>query len=504
MGHWIIAPVIVPALFGALVISLVRHDLLLQRVFSVLATGLLVLIAFALFVASSNGPETYFLGSWPAPFGIVLVLDRLSGVMVLLTAILAFFVVLYTIGTNWDHRGKYFHSLFQFQLMGVCGAFLTGDAFNLFVFFEVLLIASYGLMIYGGGKERLSAGVQYIAFNLLGSSLFLFALAMIYGITGTLNIADIAVKAQLISIDDSGFFRAAILMLLLVFAIKGGLFPLQFWLPATYANAPGPVVALFAIMSKVGAYAVIRFGAMVVPISTPAIGTLLSDLLLPAGVITLVLGSLGVIGTKNLRRLAAYTVITSMGAVFIAVSQFSEYSLTAALYYMVHSTLAGGAFFLIVDMIASRRDTIHLQAVDTKMAQQGLLAALFMVAAIALAGLPPLSGFIGKIFILDALSNHAALVWPSILGTSLIIIIGLARAGSVIFWQSPTATSNAFIKTDDTAKGQPLAFIAIFGLLTMLVILTLASGPATDWLFGAAIELTEPEAYISSNHLPEL
>ncbi|MEH6775805.1 MAG: monovalent cation/H+ antiporter subunit D, partial [Cereibacter changlensis] len=347
MNHWIIAPVILPALLAPLIVLGMRNDLVLQRVFGLAGTLALLLISGGLlYTASVNPPEVYFLGNWPAPFGIVLVLDRLAAIMLTLTAFLALMVQLYAIGTGWDARGKHFHALFQFQLMGLCGAFLTGDAFNLFVFFEVLLIASYGLMIHGGGRDRLRAGVQYVAYNLLGSTLFLFGLATLYSVTGTLNMADLAVKVASLPEGDAALIRVAGVLLLLVFAIKGALVPLHFWLPATYANAPGPVAALFAVMTKVGAYATLRLYTLVFPPDTPATGALFGDLLLPAALVTLAVGALGVLGAVTLPRLVAFAAIASMGTLFIALSGFTAESTAATLYYLIHSTLATGALFL--------------------------------------------------------------------------------------------------------------------------------------------------------------
>ncbi len=499
MNHWIIVPVVLPAVMGAAIVLLMRHDLLLQRVFSVAATLALVTVGIALTIAASHTPaEVYLLGNWPAPFGIVLVLDRLSAMMVLLTAVLAAIVQLYAIGTQWDTRGRHFHALFQFQLMGISGAFLTGDAFNLFVFFEVLLIASYGLMIHGGGKNRLRAGVQYIAFNLVGSSLFLFALASLYALTGTLNIADLVVKVQTLPEGDAALFRATMVLLMLVFAIKGALVPLQFWLPGTYANAPGPVAALFAVMTKIGAYAMIRFGVMVIPPSTPATGTLIADLLLPAALITLVVGAIGVLGATTLSRLAAFAAIASMGTLFVAVSAFTPAGTSAALYYMIHSTLAGAALFLIIDLIIDRRADDGLRQSLPPIAQGGLIAALFMATAIALAGMPPLSGFIGKLLVMQALRDQAALVWSIILVTSLVSIMGFARAGSTVFWKA-----HASAPADPPQHApEALSFLAIGLLLAGLVALTVLAGPITAWLDVAAANLHDPSAYIAANALP--
>lgn len=248
MNHWIIAPVLLPAVLAAVQTLTMRHHPLLQRVFSLAGVVAVLAVALGLTLHAATGAiEVYELGNWPAPFGIVLVLDRLSALMVLLTAVLAGLVLLYAIGSGWDQRGNNFHPLFQFQLMGIFGAFLTGDAFNLFVFFEVLLIASYGLMIHAGGARRLKAGVQYVIYNLLGSTLFLFALGTLYAVTGTLNMADLAVRAAEIPVEDSALLRVGAMLLFLVFAIKAALLPLHFWLPETYAEAPAPVAALFAI-----------------------------------------------------------------------------------------------------------------------------------------------------------------------------------------------------------------------------------------------------------------
>ncbi len=266
MTHWIIFPVLLPALVAPFIVLTARYHIGIQRVFSV--TGVLALVAIAAGLAwqASDGTITlYQLSDWAAPFGIVLVGDRLSTIMVLLTSVLALVVLLYAIGSGWDGRGRHFHALFQFQLMGIMGAFLTGDLFNLFVFFEVLLIASYGLMIHSGGNVRLRAGVQYVLFNLIGSTLFLFALGSIYAETGTLNMADLAVRVTSIDPSETVGIRVAAVLLLLVFAIKAALVPLHFWLPSSYAEAPAPVAALFAIMTKVGAYAIIRVYTMIFP-----------------------------------------------------------------------------------------------------------------------------------------------------------------------------------------------------------------------------------------------
>jgi multicomponent K+:H+ antiporter subunit D len=497
VNHWIIAPVILPAMIGGLIVLCMRHDLLLQRVFSVASTAALVLIAGGLlWQASVLPPQVYFLGDWPAPFGIVLVLDRLAALMVALTAGLGLIVQLYAIGTGWDARGRHFHALWQFQLMGIGGAFLTGDAFNLFVFFEVLLIASYGLMIHGGGRDRLRAGVQYIGFNLVGSALFLFALGAIYAVTGTLNMADIAVKAATLPEGETALMRVSAVMLILVFAIKGALVPLQFWLPGTYANAPGPVAALFAIMTKVGAYAIIRMYTLAFPPDAPATGAIFADLLLPAALVTLAVGALGVLGAAGLARQAAFAGIASMGTIFVAVAAFTPAATTAALYYLVHSTLAGAALFLVADMVVSRRGSDATGAAQAPFPQAGLIGALFFTAAVAMAGMPPLSGFLGKLLVMDATREQGlALVWGTILVASLVTIIGFGRAGSTLFWKAQAAGG-----APEAAEHPPegLAFASVGALVAGLVALTVLAGPVNAWLAATSAALYDPQPYIDA------
>ena len=475
-----------------LIVLAMRHDLLLQRVFGLATTLALAVLAWVMLI-SVDGPQAYFVGDWPAPFGVALVLDRLATLMLALTAGLALVVQVYAIASGWDARGQHFHALFLFQLMGLNGAFLTADAFNLFVFFEVLLIASYGLMIHGGGRDRLRAGVQYVAFNLIGSTLFLFALATIYSVTGTLNMADLALRVATLPPGDTAMLRVAGVLMLLVFAVKGALVPLQFWLPGTYANAPGPVAALFAVMTKVGAYAVIRVYAMVFPAGTAATGTLFADLLMPAALVTVVIGSVGVLGAATMARQAAFAGIASMGALFAAVAAFEPQATSAALYYLIHSTLAGAALFLVVDMVARRRGDGGLTGPTLPFAQSGLLAALFLAAAVALAGTPPLSGFIGKLLVLDALRDDMVLVWSVILAGSFLMILGFARAGSHVFWKSAASAPS-----DDRNRVEPLALTAIFVLIAGLVGLTVFAGPVTRWLDDTAQGLHDPAAYIGA------
>lgn len=503
MTHWLIAPVILPALVAPFIILAARYHIGIQRVLSVAGVVGLIAIAAGLAWQASDGTVTiYQLGDWAAPFGIVLVGDRLSTLMVLLTAVLALFVLLYAIGSGWDDRGRHFHALFQFQLMGIAGAFLTGDLFNLFVFFEILLIASYGLMIHAGGNLRLRAGVQYVLFNLLGSTLFLFALGAIYAQTGTLNMADLAQRAAMVGMEDTVGLRVAAVLLLLVFAIKAAVVPLHFWLPSSYAEAPGPVAALFAIMTKVGAYSIIRVFTLAFPPELEATAGLHGLWLLPVALVSLAVGMVGVLAARQLDRLVTFAVIGSMGMVMVAIALFTPEGIAAALYYIVHSTLAAAALFLIVDLVRSSRPNLVLTALPP-VAGAALISAFFFVAAIAMAGLPPLSGFVGKLLILDAsfASSWAVWVWAVVLGASLISVVGFARAGSTVFWKAKavqTTEADADAGPAPVRAPSALSFVAVGGLLALLVTYTVFAGQAHAYMIATSEQLFSPQPYVSN------
>ena len=502
MMHWIILPVVLPALLAPVIGVVMRHDISLARIASVAGTGLLLAIALVLTALAAGGEtHVYRLGDWPAPFGIVLVLDRLSALMVLLTATLAFIVLIHAIATGWDARGKHFHTLFQFQLMGICGAFLTGDIFNLFVFFEVLLIASYGLMIHSGGRARMRAGLQYIVMNLAGSTLFLFALGTLYASTGTLNIADLAARIAEIPPEEAALVRVSAILLMIVFGVKAALFPVQFWLPGTYANAPAPVAALFAIMTKVGAYAILRVHTTAFGPGVPGTEDLAATWLFPAAIVTIAVGALGVLGARRLMPLIAFSVLNSMGTLLVAVAAFSPVATSAALYYLVHSTFAAACLFLVADLVVTRRQADTLRAAPAT-GQNGLFAALFFAAAIAMAGMPPLSGFLGKLLVLDALREpgQMAWAWSAILAGSLVTILGFARAGSTLFWRSTEMAAPTAAPARGPATPAEIA-PSLMGLAA-LAALTVFAGPVSAYLGETSAQLHDRAGYVAAVTAP--
>ncbi|WP_407352717.1 monovalent cation/H+ antiporter subunit D [Luteimonas sp. R10] len=494
MNHLPVLPVLLPLLAAALALLVPRRSIAAQRLVAWLSTGALLAVAILLARQAGQGEVlVYLLGDWPARLGIALTVDRLGALMLLTTALLAIPCLLYA-GAGWDRRALHFHALFQLQLAGLNGAFLTGDLFNLFVFFEVLLIASYGLMLSGGRGPRMSAGLHYVAFNITASTLFLVALGLLYGLTGTLNMAEMALRVAEADPGDAALIQAASGILLVVFCAKAALLPLYLWLPETYARAPAAVAALFTVMTKVGAYAVLRVYALVFGSEAGALAGWAWDWLLPAGIATLVLASLGALASPTLRAQAAWLVIASAATLFIAFSLGTPETVSAGLYYLVQSTFAVAALFLIADMIRRQRgkagDRLDLAA---PLGHKTALGLLFLVAAVSVSGLPPLPGFIGKFMLLAAVPETGmAWVWSTVLVTSLLAILALARSGSQLVWRAGSFADAAAAPQPPRAPQR----IAVTLLLGYGVALMLASGPALRYTQAAAEQVLAPADYM--------
>lgn len=406
-----------------------------------------VILGFAtalyyLSLANTGQVIVYNLSEWAAPFGIVLVLDQLSAFMLVLTYSLALPIIWFA-SKEWDERGRYFHAMCHFLLMGLCGAFLTGDLFNLFVFFEILLMASYVLLLHGQGKARFQLGIHYVTINLLASALFLIGLGMIYGSVGSLNMADVARLIPLLENDQHRLAVAGGLLLFVVFGIKAAMLPVGFWLPKTYAVASTPVAALFTIMTKVGIYAILRVNGTVFDDSLSK--TILQSILLPIGLITSVYGVIGAIGSERLRRFVGFMILSSIGTILVAISLFSTEAWAAGLYYLVHSTLIAAAFYILCGWITSQRGMLkdHFK-VGPRMKQHNAVAVAYFIIALMMAGLPPFSGFLGKIFILQATANspYQLIIILTVLLVSLLSIIAMTRVGFILFWRATKPEDN--------------------------------------------------------------
>ena len=460
-----------------------------------LSTALLYLIS-----ASTGHITVYNLGEWSAPFGIVLVLDQLSALMLVLTYSLAS-IILWFASSDWDARGRYFHAMFHLLLMGLCGAFLTGDLFNLFVFFEILLMASYVLLVHGQGKARFQLGIHYVTINLLASALFLIGLGMIYGSVGSLNMVDVARLIPLLEPDQHKLAVAGGLLLLVVFGIKAAMLPLGFWLPKTYAVATTPVAAMFTIMTKVGIYAILRINGTV--FSDDLSHAILVSCLLPLGLITSVYGVIGAIGAERLRRFVGFMILSSIGTLLIAISLFNTLAWAAALYYLVHSTLIGAVFYLVAGWITSQRGAFkdHFQ-VSPQMKQHKILSLVFLLIALIMAGLPPFSGFLGKVFILQATagSPHQGLIIATLLIVSLLSILAFTRIGFILFWRATKPKVNPESAEFKLYQGLPEQAPArndttVYLLLTGLVLYSVCAGPIQQYMFQTAAQIQKQDLY---------
>ncbi len=464
------------------------------------ALGLVLALRLAI-EAHDDVLRVYRMGDWPAPFGIVLVVDRLSALMLVLTHLVALPVLLYACG-GWDVHGRHFHPLFQFQLMGLSGAFVTGDLFNLFVFFEVLLIASYVLMAHGRGRERLRAGVHYVVLNLSASALFLIGVALIYALTGTLNMADLALRVAQVEGPEAAVLQAAALLLLVVFGFKAALMPLTLWLPATYAAASAPVAALFALMTKVGVYSIVRVHGVIFGAEAGASAFTAADWILPLALVTGIAGVCGALAARSLPRLVAWLTVASVGTILAAFGLFSTAAWSAALYYMVHSTLAIAGLFLLSELVASQRGDVgdRLESAPP-VAQPVLLGLMLLLAAASTAGLPPLPGFLGKVMVLQAAADSAAQawVWTVVLSAGFFTLVGLARAGSILFWN---------VRHDPDSGGASGASVrlvlATVSLLLASVAMAVWASPIKRYTDAAAAQITDVQAYARAVLGPDL
>jgi len=472
-----------------------RRGISLFSAFAGLATAISYLI-----YASAGAITVYQLSEWSAPFGIVLVLDRLSAFMLVLTYALALPVLWYAC-QQWDLRGRYFHAMFHFLLMGLCGAFLTGDLFNLFVFFEILLMASYVLLLHGQGKARFQLGVHYVTINLLASALFLIGLGLIYASVGSLNMADVSRLLPTLAEDEHKLAVAGGLLLFVVFGIKAAMLPVGFWLPKTYAVATTPVAALFTIMTKVGIYAILRVNATVFDdlFSQAA----LLRWLLPIGLITSIYGVIAAMGAERLRRFVGFMMLSSIGTLLIAISLFSTAAWAAALYYLVHSTLIAAVFYIFCGWVTSQRGEYkdHLN-VAPKMKQHKVMGICYLLIALMMAGLPPFSGFLGKVFILQASAQHPNQGWiiGSILLVSLLSMIALTRVGFILFWRATMpedceskAACQAYQALPEQAP--PGNDKTIYLLLTGLILYVIFAAPIQNFTLHTAQQIQNKMLY---------
>ncbi len=490
--HAAILPLLIPFVAALLQLAAKGQGIAAQRHIG-LAAALLGVFASAWLVslADAGGVLVYALGDWPAPFGIVLAADRLAAAMSLLTAMLGLGALLYAVA-GFDAEGRHFHPLFQLQLFGLQGAFLTGDLFNLFVFFEVMLLASYALLAHGGGIARTRAGIAYVALNLAGSALFLIALGMLYGTLGTLNLADVALRLQAPELHIAPA-RLAAMLLVIVFALKAALLPLSFWLPQAYAAAGPAVAALFVLMTKVGIVALLRVQAIAFD-GAPATASLLDGWLLPLALATVAFAAMGALAAQRLSELAAWLVLGSAGTLLIAPALGQATLTAAALYYLVQSSFVAAAMFLIADRIAERRGAVGDAFQPGPRLHAPWLALAFLLTAASASGLPPFAGFLGKLMLLSAVSEspQMAAVWGMLLVAGFLVLLALAKNGGRLVWERSPAHPAEIARPMGRRRA-----VAIALLVSPALLLSLFARPVSDYAARAAAQLHDPQAYVA-------
>jgi len=522
-NHLLIAPIVVPLVAGA--VQLLVGDRRPRVTAAIGGVSCLILlgvsIALLMLADGAQGGEAlaavYRIGDWPPPFGIVLVADRLSALMTTLAAVLALASLQFSLG-RWARLGPHYHPLFQFLLMGLNGAFLTGDLFNLFVFFEVLLAASYGLVLHGSGAKRVGAGLHYIVINLVASMLFLIGVSLIFGVTGTLNMASLAERIPAVPDNTRNLLHAGAAILGVAFLVKAAMWPLGFWLPRTYDAAAPPVAAMFAIMTKLGIYVLLRLNMLLFGDGAGPSAGFGDAWLLCGGLATLVVGMIGMLAAKDLGRMAGYSLLVSAGTLLGAVGYGDPAVIGGALFYLVASTLGAAAFFFMAGLIAPDGhdevdDPEMLEAYDPTdeaplyaeedeaivviSAPTAMLSAAFLACTLLIAGLPPLPGFLAKFAMLAPMAGvdlpspvpgGAVALFALIILSSLSALIAMVRTGIQIFW---VEHDRAF-PTIRVAEMAP-----VLALLALSLVLTVAADGPLRYMRAAADQVHTASGYIS-------
>jgi len=526
-SHLIITPILIPLVAGALLLLFDERERLLKDTLTILACALLLVVSILMLDRAHAGGEgqgaveVYLLGNWPSPIAINLVLDRLSALMVCLTSVLALPSFIFATA-RWERAGTHFHSLFLFMLMGLNGAFLTGDLFNLFVFFEVLLAASYGLVLHGSGAARIKWGMHYIVINLVASLLFLIGVAMIYSETGTLNMAQLSILLGGLDYQSRPIAEAGAAILGIAFLIKAGIWPLNFWLPNAYAAAAAPVAAIFAIMTKVGIYVLLRLSLLFFGVKAGGSSGFGAELLFLAGMLTILFGVIGVLASQALGRLTGYSVLISSGTLLAAVGFANDGVTAGALFYLVTSTAAISALFMLIELIERGQDpaanilavTLEAFGEDTDEEEDfnealvgiaipqtlAILGFCFGICTMLLAGLPPFSAFLAKFAMLSAMFEPGTLGEEPIrssawwLAGALILsgfasLIALSRAGIRSFWAPIEGVVPRVLLVE---------IAPVIALLLVTVGLTIGAGPAMRFMTATADDLHSPDAYINA------
>ncbi|MFC3039133.1 Na+/H+ antiporter subunit D [Virgibacillus xinjiangensis] len=489
MSNLAVLPIIIPLISAVILIfsnSNVQISRGLTRLFSIISLGI---SGYILWYVAENGTVVLETGDWAAPYGIILVMDGLAALLVFTTNIVAVACAFYAPHAGLGEKERfYFYSFFFFLITGVSGAFITGDLFNLFVFFEVLLMASYALITLGGGKTQLRESLKYLLINLFSSMLFVTAVAMLYGVVGTLNMAHIAQRVQ--EVEQQGILTTIAILLFFVFATKAAVFPLYYWLPHSYIQPNVVVSALFgALLTKVGIYSILRVFTLIFVHQVE----LTHELFIWIAGLSMVFGVIGALSTNNIKLIIAYNIIPAIGFVLLGIAVLNQDGISGSVYYLVHDMIIKTALFLLVGIIAYVAGTSDLKKMGGLIHHYPLLGWLLFLSGLVLAGIPPFSGFIGKLLLLQGAveANEIVILLVGLL-TSLLILYSIVKIFIRGFWGDKEPMAHTAGKS---TKGLlvPVAF-----LLALSVLLGVGAELFYPLVEGIAAELVDPQIYIDS------
>lgn len=516
MNILLVLPVIIP-LFAAAVMLVFWRSRRLQYILGVAgALGILATAVLLLDEVRRNGILAVQLGNWPAPYGITLVADLFSAIMVVMAGLMGSAIAIYSLASIDPERGRFgYYPLLNILLMGVCGAFLTGDIFNLYVWFEVMLIASFVLLALGGEQAQIISAIKYVTMNLLSSALFLAAVGLLYGMVGTLNMADLSEKLK--NVEQSHLVTALAMLFLMAFGIKAAMFPLFFWLPASYHTPPVPVSAIFAgLLTKVGVYALIRVFTL---LFIQDVGFTHTVILILAG-FTMVTGVLGAVAQNEFRRVLSFHIISQIGYMVMGLALYTPLALAGSVFYIAHHIIVKTNLFLISGVVRHLAHSEELKNLGGLYRAYPALAFLFLIPAWSLAGIPPLSGFFAKLVLIRAgLSIGQYAIVATALGVSILTLYSMTKIWTEAFWKpaprsllvpeqasmtggsGPAASFAAIQQPEvlDSPRGSLVVLIFPIAMLaTLTVMLGLGAEPLISLATQAAEQLMDPSGYVQA------
>jgi len=490
-------PVMLPLVGAALCIVFGRSRRVQRTIGITVLTANVAVSAWLLLRVDADGTLVTYIGGWPAPVGITMVADRLASVMLLIGSVMLLAVLVYAIGQPGAERNHVgFQSVYLVLAAGVSGAFLTGDLFNLFVSFEMMLTASYVLITLGGTREQVRSGMTYVVISLLASVLFVTALALLYAATGTVNMADLAGKIHAL---PEGLRLAFAMLLVVVFGIKAALFPLFFWLPDSYPTAPSPVTAVFAgLLTKVGVYAIIRSQTLFFQPTTD-----IGPVLLVVAGLTMVVGVLGAIAQGDMKRILSFHIVSQIGYMVMGLGLFTVAGLAGALIYTIHHIVVKTTLFLTGGLVEHTAGTSQLSRVNGLLKQAPMIAVLFLVPALSLAGIPPLSGFVAKFALVDAgLDARSYWIAGVSLAVSLLTLFSMMKIWAGVFWSRAEEAPIAPVRTVGKLGGPPLMVFPTAALAVVSLVIAVAAGPIYAFTERTATDLLRPATYVEAVFRP--